>query len=152
MEAVANKVSTRFIRRQIRKQPLIAFLLIRERYPDFTREEMDQAILKCKPLKPRKKHREKRGFRDRQLHKLCLELKRYDEDSREYGQLVSRISAMKQALDEKRDIRLTISYKGESRGYFFKWNSSEDYIKRIAALANQCSSFEEFEQRKNNNQ
>jgi len=124
-----------FVRRIFGKNPLFAILEIRDRYPDYTEEELAIDLKrKSQPVK-RDKSKTPRDLRRCQLRKLAENLK-YEDDEQNYHRLCNRIVLLENAHRDHADIPLLVNLEQIAKAYYFHWLTSEIEIKRFVADAN----------------
>ena len=134
--AVSQQRSRRnFARRTFARNPLFALLEIRERYPEYTEEQL-AADLKRKSI-PVKKDKSKtpRDLRRCQLSKLAGNLK-YEQDTKSYHDLCNRIVMLENAHKLRLDIPLAVSLDGLRKAYYFHWLTPEAEVKAFVNAAN----------------
>jgi len=126
-----------FVRRQYKRYPVLALLFIRERYPDYTEDQLlKDIIVKRRPKKRNKKKKAILDFRRVQMEKYAQRLKQFDKDSREYNQACNMIAILENAHQLKTPIELNVKLNGEKMTYYFHWDTKERRIKEFVAAAN----------------
>lgn len=129
-------------RRCYKKAPLLALLLIRERYPDYSERQLLEDLKRRTPLKVKaKKTKTRRDFRYCQISKLAVQLHAFERGSSQYNKTCNQLSALMQADKERRPITVHV-VKPPPDGkvdYYFKWNTDERYIIEFITLANKKS-------------
>ncbi|MCU0323477.1 MAG: hypothetical protein MUE72_13755 [Chitinophagaceae bacterium] len=139
----------RTARRAFKKCPLFAVQIVSDKLScEYNADVLTEDLkLRRKPKIKRKKIKPRFDFRFMQLKKLSESIIT-SENEKERQSLISRYVAMAEADSKRQDIVLTITYQGESTGYFFHWTTKEKVIKDIAGIANRVKSFDEFEREK----
>lgn len=132
----ANTRRRNTVRRIFKKNKLFALHEIREIYPDYIVDMLDDD-LKTKPKKKElPKGKMKEDFRSSQLRKIKDSLK-YDElDNVAYSKLCVKFAFYTSSLNSKRNIVLPVKIEGIKIEYYFKWYTEEDIIKKFHASAN----------------
>lgn len=138
-----------FVRRTFKRFPLVALLLIGERYPGYTNENLDADLSKWRKGKPfRSKKKAPRDFRTLQLDKWLVLYKYESKDSAEYHRACNMIAQLSDSKHRKRKIELVVRKGGEARGFYFAPNTTESLIKKFVAYANEkTTSWADLEKR-----
>jgi hypothetical protein len=149
-EQVDTNKRKRFIRRCYKKSPLWAVELAKTVYPNYNASMLEND-LRIKYRRKKKHEKFKRlpeDFRSCQIKKYIGMMESSEVESKEYHRACIMISRLTEAHNKRKDIYLTICIGREKVRYGFHWSSSEKFIKAVADLASECTSFEDFENRK----
>jgi uncharacterized LabA/DUF88 family protein len=124
-----------FVRRVYAKNKLFAMEEIRQRYQQYSAEQLQVDLHIRKSKIKRKKQKLLLDLRRCQLQKLASKL-RNDLSETEYQQLCNRIVLLQNAHDLRLPIPLTVKMQGETLVYDFDWRTREGVVKNFVALAN----------------
>lgn len=131
-------------RRCYKKAPLLALLLIRERYPDYSeRQLLEDLKLRSKPKVKKKKAKTKNDFRSRQLDKYEILYRTTEPGTKEYNRVCNYMAQLTDALNARRDMIIHVAKGTVKYDYFFKWKTSERLIIEFITLAKNIASTHE---------
>ncbi|PYF68417.1 hypothetical protein [Pedobacter nutrimenti] len=139
----------RFVRRIWKKTPLFAMSFIKERYKDYTEDQLLSDLLINKKYKKRPKFKKRPssfGLRVSQIQKLAGLLRFSDVLEVERNTICNKIVGYENSLKHKLPILLTVRYDNETMVYQFPWNETETKIKTFVSLTKKFSSFKELDE------